>query len=80
MVKMRLKPNKGEEKDAFFTKPENQVIPSNRRDKMNSSKKHKFNSCDYTIRVAQAISWYVNPSIYILFSVAYFIAGLKISK
>ena len=76
-IRHRLK-NKKKKKVALFTKPEAQVITNNIPEKKKPPKKQTSDSWGNTVKVANVIAWYVNPAMYILFSVAYFMVGMTI--
>ena len=76
-IRRRLK-NKKMKKVALFTKPDAQVVPINVPEKKKPSKKQTSDSWGNTVKVANVIAWYVNPAMYILFSVAYFMVGMTI--
>ena len=54
----------------LFTKPE-----AHSPDKKETLKKHTFDCWGNTVMVAKVIAWYVNPAIYVLFSVVYIMVG-----
>ena len=47
-------------------------------DRRDTAKKPKFHSWGNTMQAANVIAWYINPAIYILFSVIYFVIGMTI--
>ena len=48
--------------------------------KKKPAKKHETDNCCNSVKVAYVIACYVNPAIYILFSVVYFSVGFSIQQ
>ena len=79
MIQMRRRlKNKKKKKLSLFTKPDAQVIPISVPEKKKPPKKQTSDSWGNTVKVANVIAWYVNPAMYILFSVVYFMVGMTI--
>ena len=72
----RIRHKRKQDNQTLFTKPEVKVIPSDILEKKKPKKIDTSNSWGNTVNVVCVIAWYVNPAIYILFSVVYFIVGM----
>ena len=74
----RHRQKKKQEEIALFRKPEVEGITSDIPVKRTPTKKHKSDSWGNTVQVANVIAWYVNPAIYVLYSVVYLTVGMTV--
>ena len=77
-MRRRLRQKKKLKELALFRKPEVEGITSDIPVKKTHKKKHKTDSWGNTVMVANVIAWYINPAIYVLYSVVYFMVGLTV--
>ena len=57
----------------LFTQPEVQS-----QEEKTPKRKHKADSWGNTVKAARVIAWFVNPAIYIWFSVVYVMVGMTL--
>ena len=89
---MRRRRHRQKKKEAaFFTKHEAPVVPNNTKQPntqvvsplttktMEHTKKHHSGNWGNAVKVADIFADYINPAIYVMFSVVYFINGIIIS-
>ena len=74
----RHRQTKSKDTSLLFTKPEDQVVPTQNLETKKDTKKHHSNMWSNVVKVADVIAWYVNPAIYVLFAAVYFTIGMAI--
>ena len=61
-------------------RPKNQVVPEQIKETKMRTKKHHYFNWGKAIQITEIMAIYINPAIYILFSVVYFIIGFLMSQ
>ena len=80
MRRRRHRQKRKQEKHILFIQTEGPVIPTKESETKKTTKENQSDIWGNAAKVASVIAWYVNPAIYILFSVAYFAFGVAIPK
>ena len=91
MRRRRHRQNKNKKEAALFTKHEAPSVPNNTKQpntqavsdhtskNIEQTKKHQSGNWGKAVKVADIFADYINPAIYVMFSVVYFIIGIIIS-
>ena len=91
MRRRRHRQKRNKKEPTLFTKQEGPLAPNNTKqpntrmvseqttETMEQTKKHHSSNWGKVVQVADIFAGYINPSIYVLFSVVYFINGIIIS-
>ena len=62
------------------TRRKNQVVPEQAKEIKMRTKKHQSLNWGKAVQITEIMAIYINPAIYILFSVLYFISGFLMSQ